>query len=276
MFKSGATKYGAAIILRSLVFAVAFAMLSGIGLTASKAQTIDELRSRNKIVIGVGGEFPPFGFLDEKQELVGYNIDFARLVAKALEVELELIIVKSVNRIPYLVTKKVDMLVASLGITPARAREVMFTIPIAADQSFVVAPTDSKIDKLSDLVGKQVAVGRGSSNDIFFTEVAPEGVNIMRYSGEPAAAQALLSGQVDALVMSNTMLNDLLKRPGASEKLDPKVPLKVQFDAMTLRKDAFELHQWLNTFVYYLKLNGELDALYRKWLYTPLPELPVF
>jgi polar amino acid transport system substrate-binding protein len=110
---------------------------------------------------------------------------------------------------------------------------------------------------------------------MFLTQLAPKDAKIMRYEGEAAAAQALISGQVDALSFNNTML-PTIRKANPKLEIEPKIFLRAQMDAIAVRKDAFELKEWLNATIYYIKSNGELDAIYRKWLETPLPELSVF
>jgi polar amino acid transport system substrate-binding protein len=58
--------------------------------------------------------------------------------------------------------------------------------------------------------------------------------------------------------------------------MEPKFRISVQPNSMTVRHDAFELHQWLNNAIYQMKLNGDLDAICRKWVGAPLPDMPVF
>jgi polar amino acid transport system substrate-binding protein len=255
----------------------ALCALLGVGVPGSQAQTINEILAQKKITVGIITDFPPFGFLNDKQQPDGLDVEFAGMLAKALGVDLELVQVSGANRIPYLNAKKIDLLVADLGITPSRAKEVMFTIPYSGARAMLYAAKDKKISDITDLAGLRVAVGRGSSNDIFLTEAAPKDCTILRFDGEAVAAQALLSGQADALVESDTDVNALIKRnPEDKEKLVEKFVLATQADALAVRKDAYELHQYLNTFIYYTKSNGSLDRLYRKWVGVPLPPLPTF
>jgi polar amino acid transport system substrate-binding protein len=97
----------------------------------------------------------------------------------------------------------------------------------------------------------------------------------MRFQGDGAAGQALLSGQVDALAFTNTMANELI-RNNPQLNLEPKLVLRAQSNGIAVRKDATELRDWLNVMIYYVKADGELDTMYRKWIGGPLPELPVF
>src|SRR5258708_39921195 len=95
----------------------------------AQAQTVDEIISRGTINIGVLVDLPPYGILNAQQEPDGYDIEVAKLLGKYLGVKANLVQLTSPNRIPFLVTNKVDLIVATFGITPERAKQVLFSIP---------------------------------------------------------------------------------------------------------------------------------------------------
>jgi polar amino acid transport system substrate-binding protein len=97
----------------------------------------------------------------------------------------------------------------------------------------------------------------------------------MRFDDDASTAQAMITGQVDAIAESTIMLNDVFK-PRPDLQLESKFVFSRQFNGMAMRRDAADLRRWVDTFIYYIKNNGELDAICRKWIGTPLPELPVF
>lgn len=245
------------------------------GAAPGQAQTIADILARQKLTIGVLVDFPPFGFMNDKQEPDGFDIDLAKLMAKYMGVKAEIVPVSDANRIPFLQSKKVDLLVASLGITPERARQVMFTDPYVDVNVVIAAPKKVPLNDPQQLTQYSVAVARGSSQETYLTSVAPKGAKIMRFDGEMPPAQAMISGQADAWADSAIMIAGIAKAYPQLQ-IEPKIVLKHQVNAIAVRMDAFELAHWVNTFLYQVKLSGELDKLHRKWLGTPLPELPVF
>src|SRR5580700_6644551 len=99
--------------------AVSLALAFGLASAGpAKAQTVDEIVSRGTINIGVLVDLPPYGILNDKQEPDGFDIDVAKALAKYMGVKLNLVPLTSPNRIPFLVTNKVDLIVATFGITP--------------------------------------------------------------------------------------------------------------------------------------------------------------
>jgi polar amino acid transport system substrate-binding protein len=86
--------------------------------------------------------------------------------------------------------------------------------------------------------------------------------------------QALVSGQVDATAAPAVMANDLLKKNGL-ERLEVKAPIYSQYQSMAVRMGSFELLQWLNNFIFYIRTDGQLDALHKKWTGVPVPNQPL-
>ncbi len=97
----------------------------------------------------------------------------------------------------------------------------------------------------------------------------------MRFDDDATTAQALLSGQIDAIGV-NTITGKQIQTMNPGAGYETKFTLRHQPNGITLRRGQTDLHQWVNTFVYFIKNNGELDAICQKWLGVPLPELPVF
>ena len=105
----------------------------------------------------------------------------------------------SLNRIPYLLTGKVDVLVATFGITPERARQVQFCIPYSSIDIVLMVPAERKIAAAADLATLKVGVARTSTQDTAISGVVPQGTRVMRFDDDATTAQALLSNQIDAI-----------------------------------------------------------------------------
>lgn len=260
--------------LLALTLAVAFGTC-GLGAIPGQAQSIADILAKKQLVIGSLVDFPPFGFMNDEQKPDGLDIELAKLMAKYLGVEAVIVPVANQNRVPFLQSKKVDVLVASLGITPERSKQVMFTDPYVAVNVAIFAPKKLALTDIRQLTTYSVAVARGSSQEGYIDAIAPKGAKIMRYDGEMAPAKAMVTGLADAWA-DNTVLMGEIAKANPSLEIEPKIVLKRQANSIAVRLDAFELEHWINTFLYQIKLSGELDKLHRKWLGTPMPELPTF
>jgi polar amino acid transport system substrate-binding protein len=250
--------------------------LLAIGLARTAvAQTVDEIVTRGSINIGVLIDVPPYGTLDDKQQPAGFDADVANLLGKYMGVKVNLVPVTGPNRIPYLVTGKVDLLVATFGITPERAKQVMFSIPYSAIENSVFARKDSGISKIEDLKGKRVGVPRGAVQDVLLTNALGTTARIQRFDDDASTYQALVSGQVDAIAETGFTGRELYARTPQANAEERFILLR-QPNGITMRKDQYNLHQWVNTFIYYTKNNGELPAIWTKWFKTDFPTLPTF
>jgi polar amino acid transport system substrate-binding protein len=239
------------------------------------AQTVDEIISRGSINIGVLTELPPYGILNAQQQPDGYDIDVAKLLGKYLGVKVNLVQLTSPNRIPFLVTNKVDLIVATFGITPERAKQVLFSIPYSAIDNVVFAPKSANIKSIADLKGKRVGVPRGTVQDVILTQALGSDAKISRFDDDPSTYQALLTGQVDAIAETGLTGDEFYKaNPGPG--IERKFLMLRQPNGITMRKDQWNLHQWVNTFVYFVKNNGELNLIHQKWFHEDLPNLPTF
>jgi polar amino acid transport system substrate-binding protein len=257
-------------------FKLALVPLLALGLTRPvAAQTVDDILSKGEVNVGVLIDVPPYGTVNAQQEPDGYDADVAKLMGKYLGVKVNLVPLTGPNRIPYLVTGKVDMLIATFGITPERAKQVLFSIPYSAIENSVFARKDSGISSIDDLKGKRVGVPRGAVQDVLLTNALGTSAKIQRFDDDASTYQALSSGQVDAIAETGFTGRELYaKNPDLA--IEERFILLRQPNGITIRKDQMNLLRWVDTFVYYTKNNGELAAIWKKWFKTDFPALPTF
>ncbi|WP_338609316.1 transporter substrate-binding domain-containing protein [Pelagibacterium nitratireducens] len=237
------------------------------------AQTPSEIQGRGTVNIGLLVDFPPFGILDEAGNPDGYDADVARLLAEDMGVELNLVPVTGPNRIPYLVSNQVDILVASLGITPERAEQVDFSDPYAGIEIFVFGDADLEVTGPEGLSGQNIAVARASTQDTSITEIAPDDANIQRFDDDASAVQALLSGQTPLMGASNVVISQI--NTMAPDQFDTKFSLRQQSQAIAVRPGSDELLAYINDFLGRVKEDGSLNALHEEWVGGPLPEFVI-
>ena len=237
----------------------------------SLAQSVADIKKKGEITIGMLVDFPPYGTTNAQNQPDGYDADVAKLLAKDWGVKVNLVPVTGPNRIPFLLTNKVDLLVASLAVTPERAKQVQFSKPYSAATIVLYGEKKANIKGAADLKNFKVGVARASTQDVALTQMAPQGTEIRRFDDDASAMQALISGQVDAIGCSTTVAAQINKRqPGAFE---PKFVLRQQEMAVAMRPGQDALLKAVNDFVAKNTANGELNKLYKKWLDTDLPKM---
>lgn len=249
----------------------AFAALA---MTAGVAHAdLDDILERGKIVIAVPQDFAPFGSVGQDLKPEGYDVDVAGLIAKDLEVDLELVPVTSANRIPFLQSGKVDIVISSMGANPGRAKSIWFSAPYAPFFSGVFAAPDVAIASAADMGGMTIAVTRGTLEDLELSEVVPDNTTMRRFEDNATTIAAYLSGQTDVLVTGNVIVAKMAE-DNPDLEIETKYVIKNSPAFMGIAKGNMDLLQWLDIFILHKKLGGDLDGLSMKWFGQPLPPLP--
>ena len=238
------------------------------------ADELDDIMKAGIIKIAVPQDFPPFGSVGKDLQPEGYDVDVARLQAKELGVKIEIVPVTSANRIPYLQTKKANLIISSLGKNPEREKTIDFTAAYAPFFSGVFAPAGVAVTKADDLAGKTIGVTRGALEDLELTKIAPAAATIKRFEDNNTTMSAFLSGQVQLIATGNVVAAAILAK-NPPNKPEKKFIIKDSPCYIGLNKGEAKLQAKINTLIAAKKKSGELDALSKKWFGQPLPELPL-
>ncbi|MVA22047.1 transporter substrate-binding domain-containing protein [Agrobacterium vitis] len=237
------------------------------------AQSVEDLKSRGTLRIGVLSELPPWGFLDETGKPAGYDVDVGNLLATKMGVPVEFVGMTVAARIAQLMTGKVDVLLATMGMYPDRAKVVQFSKPYASLDIILLAKKATKIEKIEDAKTLRIAVTRGAAQDTAITKALGEGADIKRYDDDSAAIQAFIAGQVDALGANTTyMIN--INKIFPNNDFEQKLSFNRQFMGIAMKPGNKELNTFLNSFIDEIKANGELEAINKKWIGIPLVQFP--
>ena len=256
------------------VLAMGFALLTAAP-AARADSTLDDVIKRGTLIVGVGLGTPPYGLTNAQMEPDGYDVNMAKLIAGELGVKVQIVDTIAANRIPVLLAGKVDIVISSFSITPERAKTIAFTNTIHVDQQVLLAPEDAAIASLKDLVGKHVGVTRATTNDTALTRLAPPGVNIQRFDDDASTSQAMLAGQVDAIVAGRA-LSLAIGDKNPARKLKIKFVVAEAPMSIGIRRGDPELLHWLNTTIFMLWSQGKIQALQQKWFNAVDASLPTF
>jgi polar amino acid transport system substrate-binding protein len=253
----------------SALLAALFASLM-LSQAPAHADGLEDVVKRGVLKVAVPQDFPPFGSVGPDMKPRGLDIDTAKLLADQLKVKLELTPVNSTNRIPFLTTGKVDLVISSLGKNPEREKVIDFSRAYAPFYLAVFGPPDADIKGLDDLKGKTISVTRGAIEDIELTKVAPEGVTIKRFEDNNSTIAAYLAGQVDLIASGNVVMVAI------SEKSPKRVPaLKVKLKDspvyVGVNKNEPALLDKVNQILVTAKSDGALEKNALAWLKEPLP-----
>ncbi len=246
---------------------------SALSIGAAEAASPEEIKAKGVAVIGVQMDQFPWGYIDENGKNGGFDIDVANLIAKELGVEVKFERVTGQNRIPLLTNGMVDFLVPSMTITPERAKVIQFVLPYSANDITVWGKKDAEINSNEDLVNYTIGVNRGSAFEPILKKAAPTGTKIKGFDDDATTVQALLSGQVDAILGSLTY-GLVIESTGNGDKYVRKYKAADNIQAMAVRKGDQAMLDFLNDFVTRHNADGSLDTLYKKWIGVDRPKLP--
>jgi len=257
---------------RHLVIALLFACMACI---AHAQNTLDSIRARGKILVATDINLPPFGYLDEQAQQAGSDIDAAKLLAQDLGVSLEIVPVTGQNRVPYLLSRKADIVMSSFSITEERKKVIAYSDPVGVIPLILSGPTAIEVKTWQDLAGKSVAATRGTTPDQELTRGIREhkvpNVTIVRYEDDASTNTAIITGQQRFLSSPPTIATALKKAHPALD-LETKFPIKEYPYGIGLRKNEPQLLEYLNAWVKNNIQNGKLNAIYEKHHGYPLPQ----
>lgn len=253
------------------MIAAATMIAAAIGLSpAANADALDDITARGTVRVGVPQDFPPFGSVGTDMAPMGYDIDVANLIAEKLGVKTELVPVTSANRVPYLQTNKVDLVISSLGKNAEREKVIDFSSAYAPFFNGVFAPADVAVAKAEDLSGKSIGVTRGAVEDLELTKIAPADATIKRYEDNNGTISAFLSGQVEVVATGNVVAAAILER-NPPKRPEMKFLIKNSPCYIGLNKNEAALLEKVNAVIAAAKADGTLNAISQKWLKTDLP-----
>lgn len=247
-------------------------MACAVGFTAlgAHANVLDDVQKAGVLRVAIPQDFPPFGALGTDLKLQGYDIDMANLVAEELGVKLELVPVTSTNRIPYLTTKKVDIVISSLGKNAEREKVIDFTQAYVPFPKSIYGPANVSITSPADLAGKTIGVTRGSTEDLSLTALAPKDATIRRYEDNNSTATSYLSGQVELVTLGNIVAN-AVRAKSKQRDFDLKFAVEDTPCYIGVGKGETAMIEKLNAIIDKAKADGRLNTMSVKWMELELP-----
>ncbi|MDT1064309.1 transporter substrate-binding domain-containing protein [Paracoccus sp. CPCC 101403] len=262
--------------MKSSVLALA-AMATALAAPAF-ADKLDDIIASGTLRCAVVLDFPPMGARDANNNPVGFDVDYCNDLATALGVTAEIVETPFPERIPALMSGRVDVGVASTSDTLERAKTVGMSVPYFAFEMAVTSNDKSGIKSFDDMKGKTVGATAGTFEAIALEKQVKEwGSGEFRpYQTQADVFLALSQGQIDATVSTSTVAQANVKTgnfPGIS--VVGKAPFDTDYVALFTNREEYGLINYLNLFVNQQVRTGRYAELYEKWVGGDLPDLTV-
>lgn len=251
-----------------LVLGVVLLFAGGSPAGADAKSMIEQVKERGVIKVGVRTKTPFLGFIDEKGNNAGFEIDLVREIAKRLGVKTQLEPVTSATRIPLLQQGRIDMIVATMSHYRKRDEVVDFSIAYFYTPQTLLVKKDSGIKNVADMAGKRLGASLGSGTVKNFPKAQPK-ATVQTFEGWAEAFLALDRGMVDAVGTDVVILASLRAGSPNSENyelLGAAGSYGGGYFGIGLRENDSDSRDTINFILQDIWDDGTWDKLFDKWL----------
>ncbi|MBO5607586.1 MAG: amino acid ABC transporter substrate-binding protein [Treponema sp.] len=255
-------------IVSAVLFAVvAVSSLASCAKKSSVDNSLEDLKSRGKFVLGLDDSFPPLGFRDENNEIVGYDIDMAAEVAKRMGVPLVLQPIDWAAKEQELATGKIDCIWNGFTMTKERREAMACTFAYLDNAQVAVVRNESGVKNLSDLKNKNVGVQSGSSaweaitaDSDFMNSLG----SVVEFEENLTALNDLGIGNIDAVVMDRVVAEYTIKHSGQPYRV-LKEGLANEEYGIAFRKQDIKLRDEVERILLEMQNDGTVKSISEKW-----------
>lgn len=249
------------------------ALLAGLCLLVclpAQADLFANIRQTGKIRVAIAGSVPPFNFEDANKQLIGSDIETAKLLAQDLGVKLDVIRITNSERISVLQERRADLVISALSITPERERAIAFSVPYARIAVVIAAPQPYRLSSMLDLNDKRIGALAASSNLAHLRKNASN-AKITEYPENDKMSLGYVAEEFDVITAPESIVDN-------TNRLNPKRPLIIQFTQMEfdvavgMPKSEKSLRDWVNRWVVTRLRDRSLGDIYRKFHGRKLPD----
>jgi len=240
------------------------------GTTAARADDLQAIKQSGELRAAMSGAYPPFNFVNEQNQVVGFDADIARGIAERMGVKPVIVTTAWDGIIAGLLAGKYDTIVGSMTITDKRKEVVDFVGPYYHAGRGVFVKGDSAVKSLADLNGKTIGVTLGETHEKWAREHAGEHGDwtIRTYKGLPELLLELNAGRVDAIVVDNIPIRVAVKKSGAEiRQLDtPDIEGGSVAIGIAIRKGNPELHAAMQKALDEMMADGTYKKIAMEWI----------
>ncbi len=238
---------------------LAITLIVGCG-SEKEMSALEKIKEAGVITVGTSPDYPPFESIDDKGNIIGFDIDLARAVAAELGVEVKFVNMGFDSIITAVKSGQINVGISSFSINEERKASIDFSVPYLISSQVVVIQKDSGLKAVEDLAGKRVAVAIGTT----CAEAAKniEGIDLKIVDDNNLTVMMLANGSADAVVLDVAIAREYQKKRDFDimEK-----PLKMEETACVIMKGNETLKQEIDKAIETIKANGTFDTLKAKW-----------
>lgn len=253
------------------VFALALTMAAAA--PRAQARTLNQVLSAGELRVGVNPNYPPSAMYNDKNQLVGFEVDVARRLAEMLGVKVHFVIVSPASRIPFVVANKIDLVMGGMTRTPARAKVISFSVPINTEVPGVLTTDAAPYQSLEQMNTPAVTFAevRGTTDIPLLQRWVPK-AKILFLENLADTVRAVADGRATAIMddsafFSSTLLDQF---PSVKWKTLKHTVGPVYYDCLGLAMDNDALRRWVNVALFQLETSGFVEKDWEKWHHAPM------
>ena len=240
---------------------------------AAEQNALTNIQEHKVLTIGSSGNNVPTIFKGASGEYEGIDVDWANIIAEAIDAKIEWRILDFKGIVPGIQSKQFDVAMSGLRVTDERKKVIDFSVPYAADDAVVVYPTSmSGISSPEDIAGKSVCVVAGSSNGDQPVQRIGTAKESQAYPGTAEAFEGLKAGRCEVMVTGRTLAKDWIKNGHGEGFAVSKVGSDCASFAVGLPKGEPELLKAVNDAISAAVSAGEYDKIAMKWTDESFPD----
>ena len=256
---------------RTWAFCCLAALLAVLATPSGQARDLDEIISDGTIRIGVNPNFPPMSSFSLTNQLEGFDIDIGNRIAQALAVDVAFVTTETAQRVPFLVSNRIDIALGALTRTPARAKLISYTLPLHSETMGVITTEAVDIASWKDLDREDITLVnmRGNLSVSLLKERLPK-PRVLLVDGNADTIRAIAQGRADALVEN---VDFFLRFTGNYPSVRWRIlddPIHVAYCGIGIGKGNLALRDFLNVLLFDLHSSGFIDETWRKWYGAPM------
>lgn len=255
------------------ILTIAFAAVVGLGLagTAAEARSLDDIIKSGTIRIGVNPNFPPMSSYGESNEFEGFDIDIGNRIAEALGVEAEFVPTETAQRVPFLVSDRIDVSLGALTRSTERAKLIDYTVPLHTEAMAVLTTDKVAANSWKDLDTDQVTLVnmRGNWSVDFLKERLPN-AKVLLVESIADTVRAVAQGRGDAIVENIDFFMKFTENYPDVKWKTLTDTIYVAYCGIGVAKGNESLRGFLNILLYDLHSSGFVNETWEKWYGAPM------
>ena len=246
------------------------AVVATLAAPVAAARTLDEIIASKKLIVGINPTLPPLGVFNAKNEIDGVDVDIARAIAAKMGLSLEIVQVGSPDRIPFVQSGKIDMVMGAMTWTAERAKAIDYTVPVYTEVMGVLTTKKTGWKDWKELDDPKVRLVqvRGTTPVKFIAEKLPK-AQVLLLDNYPDAVRAIAQDRADGMVDVLDFLTEHTKTHKV-EWMTVATPVDVYFCGIGVAKGNETLRARLSSVVKELNASGVIDKAWQKWFGAPM------